>query len=139
MKAQEQKAWDMARNILPNFEFVDRLSRRSLAQYLGVHPNTIYEDEKVLVDWHAPYRDGIQLHPSIPLGRGGRPRLTPYRIWLLLLVRFLVVYTQDRGEAINFVINPANQALISKDNFQHIKQGATKNGKNSQIRRISAA
>ena len=139
MNKQEQLAWDRAQLVLASFIDQDKITRASLAKFLGVHFNTIYEDEKILLDWCDSYRETIQFTPLIPLGRGGRVRLNHYRVWLLLLCRFLVVFTDSRDEAVNFFISIQNQSLLTQQNFQHIKQGVKHNGTGRKIKRILAA
>jgi hypothetical protein len=139
MNKKEQLAWDRAQIVLANFMSQGKLTRVSLAQFLGVHPNTIYKDEQILLDWCDSYRETIQFTPLLPLGRGGRARLNHYRIWLLLLCRFLVVFTGDRAEAEKFFISIKNQPLLTQSNFQHIKKGVQHNDAGRKIRRILAA
>jgi hypothetical protein len=139
MNKQERMAWDRAQIVLANFISQNNLTRAALAQFLGVHPNTIYNDEQLLLDWCDHYRNTIQITPLLPLGRGGRVRLNPYRTWLLLLCRFLVVITGDRVEAQKFFISIDNQKLLTQENFQHIKQGVKHNGTGRKIKRILVA
>lgn len=132
-------AWDRAQIVLANFISQNNLTRSALAKFLGVHPNTVYNDEQLLLDWCDHYRATIQITPLLPLGRGGRVRLNPYRTWLLLLCRFLVVITGDRVEAQKFFISIDNQKLLTQQNFEHIKQGVKHNGTGRKIKRIFAA
>lgn len=132
-------AWDRAQIVLANFVSQNKLTRLSLAKFLGVHPNTIYNDEQLLLDWCDHYRNTIQITPLLPLGRGGRVRLNPYRTWLLLLCRFLVVFTGDRTEAIKFFISIDNQKLLTQENFQHLRKGIETNGTARKIKRILVA
>lgn len=132
-------AWDRAQIVLANFTSQNSLTRSALAKFLGVHPNTIYNDEQLLLDWCDHYRNTIQITPLLPLGRGGRVRLNPYRTWLLLLCRFLVVITGDRVEAQKFFISIDNQKLLTQQNFEHIKSGVNHNGTGRKIKRILVA
>ncbi|HEY9610617.1 hypothetical protein [Allocoleopsis sp.] len=139
MNKAERQAWDRAQIVLANFINQRNLTRVALAQFLGVHHNTIHNDEKILLEWCDSYKETIQITPLLPLGRGGRVRLNPYRTWLLLLCRFLVVFTGDRTEVIKFFISIDNQKLLTQENFQHLRKGIETNGTARKIKRVLVA
>jgi hypothetical protein len=138
MNQQERIAWDRAQIVLASLMPKKSIAKADIARFLGVHHNTIHKDELLLLAWCEPYQKAVQLTPLLPLSKGGRPRLNHYCAWLLLLCRFLVVFS-NRTEAAKFFLSIDNQNLISEQNFQHIKNGARSHATGNKVRRIFAA
>lgn len=101
-------------------------TRAEMAEILGVHHNSIYQDELVLEQWCDHYNSKMR-----------RVRLDLYQVWLILFTRCLVNEV-GRKQTGNFLFNYPEK--LSHEQFTKLKEEIIASyASNPKIKRVFAA
>jgi hypothetical protein len=128
----ERELWQTVEILFDHFASKTTWTRIELARALGdVHPNTIYRDESLALEWLQSYEDSLK-NPRGEVAR--KQRLTHYNIWVLVIIR-CITKRYGQTKAATFLFN--NEDKLTHQAFNEFKEN--RNARTTQARRISAA
>lgn len=113
----EQELWQTVEILFDNFSEKPAWTRIELAQRLGdVHPNTIYRDENLALQWLESYQNSLK-NPKGELCR--KQRLTHYNVWILVIIR-CITKRFGQTKAATFLFN--NEHRLTIEAFRLFKE-----------------